>query len=145
LHLVWRIQYEPGTVTGVGYKDGVEILREEVKTAGEPAAIVLTPDRTEIMADGSDLSFITVTVVDREGIPVPRADNLIKFSLDGKGTIAGVDNGNQISMEPFKADFRKAFNGKCLLVVKSGAEAGNISVKASSDGLTNATTTVRVR
>ena len=145
LHLVWRIQYEPGTITGVGYKDGMEIMREEVKTAGEPAAIVMTPDRPEIMADGSDLSFITVTVVDKDGVPVPRADNLIKFSVDGKGTIAGVDNGCQTSMEPFKADFRKAFNGKCLLVVKAGAEAGNISVKASSDGLTDATTTLRVR
>ncbi len=145
LHLVWRTQFEPGTVTGVGYKDGVEIMREEVKTAGEPAAIVLTPDRAEIMADGSDLSFITVTVVDKDGVPVPKADNLIKFSVEGNGTIAGVDNGCQTSMEPFKADYRKAFNGKCLLVVKAGAEAGNISVEASSDGLAAAKTAIRVR
>jgi len=145
LHLVWRIGYEPGTITGVGYKDGVEIMREEVKTAGEPAAIVLTTDRPEIMSDGSDLSFITVTVVDKDGVPVPKADNLIKFSVEGAGTIAGVDNGSQTSMEPFKADFRKAFNGKCLLVVKAGAESGNISVTASSDGLTSATTAIRVR
>jgi beta-galactosidase len=145
LHLLWRIQYEPGTITGVGYKDGIEIMREEVKTAGDPAAIVLTPDRPEIMADGSDLSFITVTVVDKDGVPVPKADNLIKFSVDGKGIIAGVDNGCQTSMEPFKADFRKAFNGKCLLVVKAGAEAGDISVTASSDGLTSAITAIRAR
>ncbi len=145
LHLVWRIDYEPGTITGVGYKDGVEIMREEVKTAGEPAAIVLTPDRPEINADGSDLSFITVSVVDKDGVPVPKADNLIKFSVDGKGTIAGVDNGSQTSMEPFKADYRKAFNGKCLLVVKAGAEAGSISVTASSDGLTAAVKAIRVR
>jgi len=145
LHLVWRIDYEPGTITGVGYKDGVEIMRQEVKTAGEPAAILLTPDRPEINADGSDLSFITVTVVDKDGVPVPKADNLIKFSVEGKGTIAGVDNGCQTSMEPFKADFRKAFNGKCLLVVKAGAEAGSINVTATSDGLTTATAAIRVR
>ena len=145
LHLVWRIGYEPGTVTGVGYKDGVEIMREDVKTAGEPAAIILTPDRPEIIADGSDLSFITVTVVDKDGVPVPKADNLIKFSIDGKGTIAGVDNGCQTSMEPFKADYRKAFNGKCLLVVKTGMEAGNINVTASSEGLTAATAAIRAR
>jgi len=76
---------------------------------------------------------------------VPKADNLIKFSVGGAGTIAGVDNGSQTSMEPFKADYRKSFNGKCLLVVKAGAEAGNISVTASSDGLADATTAIRVR
>jgi beta-galactosidase len=145
MHLVWPVMFEAGTLTGIGYKDGVEVMRQEVKTAGDPAAIVLTPDRSEILADGSDLSFITVTVVDREGIPVPRADNLIKFSLDGKGTIAGVDNGNQTSMEPFKADFRKAFNGKCLLVMKAGTEAGNINVTASSEGLTAATAAILSR
>jgi beta-galactosidase len=145
LHLVWRTTFEPGSVTAVGYKNGAEIMREEVKTAGEPAAIVLSADRTEIRADASDLSFITVTVVDKDGIPVPKADNLIKFSAGGAGTIAGVDNGNQTSMEPFKADYRKAFNGKCLLVVRAGDKAGTISVTASSDGLTAATTAIGVR
>ncbi len=63
----------------------------------------------------------------------------------GEGAIAGVDNGCQTSMEPFKADYRKAFNGKCLLVVRAGTEAGNISVTATSDGLTAATTDIGVR
>jgi len=145
LHLVWRITYEPGTITGVGYKDGVETMRQEIKTAGDPAAIILTPDRSEINADGSDLSFLTVAVVDKDGVPVPKADNLINFSVEGEGAIAGVDNGCQTSMEPFKADYRKAFNGKCLLVVRAGTEAGNISVTATSDGLTAATTDIGVR
>jgi beta-galactosidase len=129
----------------VGYKDGKEIMSREVKTAGEPAAIVLSADRTEIRADGSDLSFITVTVVDSDNIPVPHADNLIKFDVSGEGSIAGVDNGLQTSMESFKADHRKAFNGKCLLVVRAGKEDGNINVSAASDGLTSAVTVIRVR
>ena len=75
------MQYEAGTISGVGYKDGTEIMRKEIKTAGEPAAIVLSPDRSEISADGSDLSFITVTVVDKDNIPVPHADNLVNSRL----------------------------------------------------------------
>jgi beta-galactosidase len=145
LHLMWRVLYEAGTLTGVGYKNGVEIMRQEVKTAGEPAAIILSPDRTEIRADGSDLSFITVTVVDKDSVAVPYADNLIRFRIEGAGTIAGVDNGSQVSMEPFKADSRKAFNGKCLLVVKAGSESGKISVTASSEQLNTASCTVKVR
>jgi beta-galactosidase len=145
MHLSWRVMFEAGTITGIGYKDGIEVMRQEVKTAGAPAGIILSPDRTEISADGSDLSFITVTVVDKNNVTVPYADNLIKFSVEGDGTIAGVDNGNQTSMEPFKADFRKAFHGKCLLVVKSGTKAGRLKVTATSEGLTAAATDIQVR
>jgi beta-galactosidase len=145
MYLMWRVGFEKGTILGVGYKDGKEIMSREVKTAGEPAAIVLSADRTEIRADGSDLSFITVTVVDSDNIPVPHADNLIKFDVSGAGSIAGVDNGLQTSMESFKADHRKAFNGKCLLVVRAGKEDGDINVSAASDGLTSAATVIKVR
>lgn len=145
MHLVWKVQYEPGTITGIGYKNGNELLRKEIKTAGKPAAIILSPDRKEISADGSDLSFITVTVVDNNNVTVPYADNLISFKVEGEGTIAGVDNGNQVSHEPFRADFRKAFHGKCLLVVKSSAKTGRITVSALSDGLSTASCNIVVR
>jgi len=145
MHIAWRVVHEAGTLTGVGYSDGSEIMRTEVKTAGEPVAIVLTPDRSELSADGTDLSFITVTVVDSNNIPVPNADNLVKFSVEGPGSIAGVDNGLQTSMEPFRADYRKAFNGKCLVVVKAAREAGDIKVTASSEGLTGASCALGVR
>jgi beta-galactosidase len=145
MNIVWRVQYEAGTITGVGYSGGSEIMRTEVKTAGEPAAIVLTPDRSVLGADGSDLSFITVTLVDSNNVTVPHADNLVNFSVEGSGSIAGVDNGLQTSMEPFKADYRKAFNGKCLVVVKAGREAGDIKVTASAEGLAGASSVLQVR
>ena len=145
LNLVWSVQHEAGTLTAVGYSDGSETMRSEVRTAGEPAAIVLSADRSEISADGHDLSFITVTVVDKDNVPVPHADNLVEFSVEGPGFIAGVDNGSQTSMEPFKADYRKAFNGKCLVVLQSGEEKGVITLNASSAGLAGAACTVRVR
>ena len=145
MHLMWRVEYEEGTLLGVGYRDGIEIMRQEVKTAGEPAAVILSADRSEIEADGSDLSFISVTVVDKDNIPVPHADNLVNFTVEGAGSIAGVDNGLQTSMESFRADHRKAFNGKCLLVVRAGKDEGSINVSASSDGLTPGAAVIRVR
>jgi len=145
LNLVWSVQYEAGTLTAVGYSGGRETMRSEVRTAGEPAAIVLSADRSEIGADGHDLSFITVTVVDKDNIPVPYADNLVEFSVEGPGFIAGVDNGSQTSMEPFKADYRKAFNSMCLVVLQSGEEKGVITLNASSAGLAGVACTVRVR
>ena len=144
-NLVWRVQFEEGTLLAVGYRDGSEIMRSEVRTAGAPAALTLSPDRAEIKADGSDLSFITVTVSDRDGNTVPHAANLVTFSVEGPGTIAGVDNGSQTSMEPFRADYRKAYNGKCLVVLKAGKEKGEIRITASSEGLPDAAVVVKVR
>lgn len=144
-NLVWKVQFEEGTLLGVGYRNGAEIMRSEVRTAGAPAAMTLSPDRAEINADGSDLSFITVTVVDRDGNTLPHAANLVTFRVDGPGIIAGVDNGSQTSMEPFKADYRKAYNGKCLVVVKAAKEKGDIRITASSEGLPDATVTVKVK
>lgn len=145
MHLVWRVQYEPGSLTGVGYKNGTELMRQDIRTAGKPAAIILSPDRKEIKADGSDLSFITVTVVDKDNVTVPYADNLISFKVEGEGIIAGVDNGSQVSHEPFRADYRKAFHGKCLVVVKSSAKTGRIAVTASAEGLSPASCGIKVR
>ncbi len=144
-NLVWKVKFEEGTLLGVGYRNGTEIMRSEVRTAGEPAALTLSPDRAEIKADGSDLSFITVALTDKDNNPVPLASNMVSFSIEGPGTIAGVDNGSQTSMEPFKADYRKAYNGKCLVVVRAGKEKGEIRITASSAGLPDVTVTVKVK
>jgi beta-galactosidase len=110
-----------------------------VKTAGPPAAIVLEADRETIRADGKDLSFITVTITDKKGVPVPYADNLVQFVVQGPMTIAGVDNGSETSMESFRADHRKAFNGKCLVILQAGRKGGVTRLTASSEGLKPAT------
>jgi beta-galactosidase len=98
--------------------------------------VVLSPDRKAIGADGEDLSFVTVRVEDKDGNFCPLADNLVKFKLDGPATIAGVDNGNAASVEPFQADYRKAFNGLALVIVRSqNGKPGRIRLTASSDSL----------
>ena len=117
-------------------------LTREIKTAGKPERIILAPDRDRLKADGSDLSFVTVRVVDGAGTLAPRADNLINFEIQGEGKIVGVDNGYQASHEPFQAKYRKAFNGMCLVVLQSNGKAGSISLTATSEGLQSASVRV---
>ncbi len=141
-HVMWRVMYEPGEVKVVARRGG-DIVRETVRrTAGEPFTIRLTPDRTTIIADGKDLSFVTAEIVDIDGNVCPNADNEIEFFVDGTGFNAGVDNGSPISLERFKDNKRKAFYGKCLLVLQSNGELGNIRIVASSEGLEDSETTI---
>ena len=142
LHIMWRLTYEPGTLKAVG-KRGAEVMTEEVQTAGAPAKIVLQPDRTTISADGRDLSFITVKVLDDKGTLVPDAGNLVHFKISGEGKIAGVDNGSETDLDPFKADYRKAFNGLALVVVQSTGKAGTMKLEAASDGLEGSTVLIQ--
>ena len=96
-------------------------------------------DRKNISADGYDLSFVTVEIVDKDGNLCPWADNLVHFNVEGPAFIAGVDNGCQTSMERFKDNKRKAFYGKCLVVIQNNGKSGNIRLTASSEGLPDTT------
>ena len=138
LHVMWHVPFEAGTLRAVSYKKGKQVLVTEEKTAGAPAKIRLTADRQKIDNDGSDLSYVTVDILDKDGNLVPDAENLVQFKLDGPGKIAGVDNGSPISMESFKADHRKAFHGKCLCVIQSKLKSGIIRLTATSAGLASA-------
>ena len=138
LHVVWNVTFEPGTVKVVARKNGIETASQEIHTAGEPAQIRLTPDRSTIRSNGTDLSFVTVEILDKDGNLCPNADNLVEFSVDGKGFIAGVDNGSPISLERFKDNKRKAFYGKCLVVLQNNDSKGKIKLKAVSEGLNDA-------
>ncbi len=134
--LMWEVPYQAGELKAIGYRDGKEFAVDTVKTAGAPARVVLTPDRKAIGADGEDLSFVTVRIEDKDGNFCPLADNLVNFKLEGPAAVAGVDNGNAASVEPFQADYRKAFNGLALLIVRSeNGKPGRIRVTASSAGL----------
>src|SRR5262249_49735579 len=125
--------------TAVGYSGGKEVARDEINTAAKPARITLVTDRNSIQADGEDLAFITVRIEDSQGHLDPLADNLVTFQVWGAGKIAAVDNGNAATTEPFQANYRKAFNGLALLVLRSSpGEAGSIHVTATATNLTPA-------
>ena len=135
LHLMWKVPFTPGTLKAISRTGGKQVLVQEVKTAGAPAKLIVTADHSTIKADGTDLSFVTIDVVDANGTIVPNADNLVKFQIEGGGAIVGVDNGDPVSHESFKAPQRKAFHGKCLVVIQAGEKAGTIKLTANSDGL----------
>jgi len=143
-HLMWRVTYTPGTVRAVARTGGRVVATQEVKTAGAPARVVLSPDRGTIHADGSDLSFVTVTVEDAAGVPVPTAEPLVRFRLAGNARLAGVDNGDQISHAPFQSDRVLLFNGKALVIVRAGDRAGTATLTAQVDGLEAATLRLRL-
>jgi len=143
LHVSWSLTFSPGTLKAVSKKNGKIVLIKEIHTAGKPAKIELIADRSKITADGKDLSYVTVKILDKEGNLVPNAEDLVNFSLTGNGTIAGVDNGFQASLEPFKANYRKAFHGLCLAIVQANQTSGNIKLTATAAGLAPASISIQ--
>jgi beta-galactosidase len=132
----WRVQYVPGVLKAVGENKGRIVATHELRTAGEPAKIILAADRASLAGDWDDVSHVTVSVVDKNGVLVPSAGNLIRFRLTGRGEIAGVDNGDRASHESFQANERSAYGGCCIAVVRAKPEQrGSITLKAESDGL----------
>ena len=137
-HLNWEVNYEPGTLSAIAFKNGKK-LTAKVETTGLPEEVVLTPFKTTMLADGKDLSVINISVVDKEGREVPDADNMIRFSISGDGKIIGVGNGDPSSHEPDKciegAWQRSLFNGKCQVIVQSDKNSGSIKFEARAVGL----------
>jgi beta-galactosidase len=132
------VVYQPGELKVVAYKEGNLWADDVIKTTGPAAALQMTADREKITADGKDLCFITVKVIDAEGLMVPRSENLINFQIEGPGSIIAVANGNAASHEPFQAKKRKVFNGLCLVIVRSMEnKPGTIKITATSEGLTD--------
>jgi beta-galactosidase len=143
LHVMWRVPYQPGTLKAISYnKEGKVVLTREIHTAGPAAKMIIEPDRRHIHADGKDLSFVTIKIVDAKGTLVPHADNMIHFKISGAGTIAGMDNGNETDHESFKGDQHEAFNGLCLAVIQSDGKKGKITLTATAEGMPPVTTVI---
>ncbi len=136
--------YKPGELKVVTYRKGQPCAEASVKTTGEANALTLTADRQEIAADGSDLSFVTVSVVDDTGNVVPRAKQSVNFSLKGPGEILAIGNGDPTCLDSFKATRRPVFNGLALVVIRSKeGDAGTIVLEATADGLEKANIEIR--
>ncbi len=141
----WEVPYEPGELVAVGLDaQGKEAGRWTLRTSGMAAAIRLTPDRTAIAADGQDLSYVAVDLVDDKGNPDPNADNVMNFSLTGPGKILAVANADPRSEESFQQPHRKAWRGRCLVVIRSTEQGGVVHLKAESAGLKGAETAIRI-
>jgi beta-galactosidase len=138
------VKYEPGELKVVAYKNGKKWAEDVVKTTEEPALLTASADRSEIRADGKDLAFITARVTDKNGLTVPRANNSIKFEIEGPGEIVATDNGDPTNFVPFPSHEREAFSGLALVIVRSRpGDSGSISVRAKSPGLKDARIVVK--
>lgn len=135
--LIWDdVVYAPGEIAAVASDaSGRELARETVRTASVPVRLSLSADRPELAAYGEDLGFVTVSVLDENGILQPHADHPIRFEVTGAGTFAAAGNGNSASTEDFYSGTMKAFHGQCVCIVRAGGSAGTVRVTASADGL----------
>lgn len=139
--LMWMdVKYEPGTLKVVAFdKNGKPAATEVVRTAGLPKSIVLEADRTKLNADGEDLAFVTVSVVDEKGVPCPTATNRLAFKVTGQGRYRAACNGDATSLEVFHSPTRKLFSGKLVVLVQSAKTAGDIELSVTGDGLQGST------
>lgn len=134
----WQVPFVAGSLKAIGYTDNRKTAESDLLTAGETSAIKLTADRIRIKSDSQDLSYITVELTDSHGNINPKAENKILFQLTGPGTIIGVGNANPVSLESFSLPYRKAWRGKCMVIIKSDSIPGKIILKAASEGLKEA-------
>ncbi|NCP05605.1 MAG: beta-galactosidase [Flavobacteriaceae bacterium CG17_big_fil_post_rev_8_21_14_2_50_33_15] len=135
--LMWmNVNYEPGTLKVVAFdKDGNPASEKEIKTAGKPYQIVLDSDVKTIKANGEDLCYVTVSVVDKNGIPCPTATNQLTFKVDGEGTFRAACNGDATSLKLFHLPTMKLFSGKLVVLIQSTEATGNIELSVSGKGL----------
>jgi len=130
------VPYEPGELKAVAYRGGKKIGEAVMRTAGEPAKLRLTPDRSKLKANGDDVSFVLVEALDKDGNLCPLAMNDVKFKIDGPASIAGVANGDHHFPAEFVADHVTLFYGKAMLVLRANeGNGGSMSVAAEAPGL----------
>lgn len=145
--LRWNdVVYQPGELKVIAYKNGKEWAQDVVKTTGPASQLLGKADRSQIATDGTDLSFITVTIADAKGLLVPRSKNSVEFSISGPGEIVATDNGDATSFESFQASRRRAYNGLCLVIVRAKkGTPGTFTVKAKAEGLAEAAVQIEGR
>jgi len=135
----FQVPYAPGKLEAVALRDGKEIGRDGVETSGAPARLVLTPDRMALAGNGQDAVPVTVSAVDAQGRPVPTANLLAHFEIEGAGAIIGVGNGDANSHESEKAPERKLYNGLAQVIVQSNRGGqGTLKLRAKAEGLQSA-------
>ena len=134
-HVEWDAVYAPGEIVVYGYRNGKVVMKDSRKTAGPAYRLSLTTDRQTLNGDGLDIVPLRVEVLDSAGVPVPRADNLVHFAVDGPAEIIGVGNGNPTSLEADRATSRQTFNGLAQAILQSRKQKGTALVTAYAEGL----------
>ena len=132
----YLIPYEKGELLAIGYDENErEITRAVQKTFGDTAKLLLTPDKTDLQADGRDLIFLEITAEDADGNFAANANNRVNVEVTGAGRLIGLDNGDSTDFEQYKAKSRRLFMGKLLAIIAAKTESGDIQVKVTSPPL----------
>ncbi|MFA6403593.1 MAG: sugar-binding domain-containing protein [Salinivirgaceae bacterium] len=139
----FSVPYSSGALKAVGVENDKEVESTILQTSGDAAKIKLIADKKEILANGQDLSFVTVEITDKDGIIEPNAANRLQFKIEGSGVIVGVDNADIKDTDPYVANSRKAWKGRVLVVIKSNRNPGDIKLTVSSPGITDATINIK--
>lgn len=144
--LIWNeTVYEPGEVKVVAYDDNGNVAMEKsIRTAGKPHHIVLTPNRTELEANGDDLLYVTVQVADKDGNIIPTDNRLVKFEVTGDGSFEATANGDPTCLMSFQSPEMKLFSGAATAIVRSAKNTGNVTLKASAKGIKDGIITIPV-
>lgn len=140
----WTVTFEKGTLKAVAKNNGKKVASDELKTAGTPARIILSVDKTEINRSWDDVSYVTAKVIDADGIVCPNADKLISFDVSKPGCIVAVDNADINSHEPYQASERYIYNGQCIAIIRAKYKSGQIIVTASSPELITGSVTIDI-
>ncbi|WP_396148581.1 beta-galactosidase GalA [Flavobacterium sp.] len=147
-HLQWNVLYEPGTLEAIAYKKGKKITAK-IETTGQATNVVLTPDKTILMADGKDANVVNISITDEKGREVPTANNPIAFTISENAKIIGVGNGDPSSHEAdtYKEGNwqRSAFNGKCQVIIQAGKNVGDVKLEAKSNGLKSGAVVLKLK
>ena len=140
--IVWHVPYRDGKIEAIGYNNGKEAARFELRTSGKPAHIDLLADRKIISADGQDLSHITIQITDDKGVIVPDADQLITVEITGAGKLKGLDNGDLRRAGSFSGNRVRTYFGKALATIQSTRSQGDIVVRVKAGDLPGSTVTI---
>ncbi len=144
MQLVWKVPYSPGELKVVARKNGKAVRSMAYKTAGEPAVVRITADKTWLHAGSADVARLSLEVTDAAGIPVPDAANRLSFDINGPGQLIGLENGDILDLDPHKINHRRLFSGKLLALIQAADESGDVVVTASGEGLKPASVTLHI-
>ena len=138
--LMWNdVTYQPGEIKVVAYDaDGKAVAEKVIRTAGKASAIRLTPDREVLKADGEDLCYVNVSLVDKDGNPVPVDSRLVKVKVTGAGSFKAIANGDPTCLEPFQQPQMHLFSGQLTVLVQAATQPGDITVEVSGKGVKKA-------
>jgi len=141
----FTVPYQPGSLRTVGVLNGKEMESSSLKTSGQTSKMVLKPDRLHLKANGQDLSFVIIELMDQQGILQPNAENRLTFVVEGPGYIAGVDNAHLQNSDSYVTNSRKAWHGRAMVVIRSSHKPGTIKLTVRSEGLSDAIVTLNAK